>query len=191
MGETAAILFDTDRGQTHPITDAGLLDRFAGAHNDERPLIMVNNANTVITGAEGSNTQSEGEQDSLINDPYAMTTRKLFYEKLEHGKWGEAIDMLGERLKNADEGYARELLTEFRDKFQEMGLNDAANELTSILAFSDLGMGFDFFNTSENSTGDVAEPDVAINRYKIEQHFDWERLKPPQHVQPFLGVSYG
>ncbi len=191
MGVTAAILFDTDRGQTHPITDVGLLDRFTGAHDDERPLTTIDNISTVITSTAGSTTDSEEEHGSLINDPYAMTTRKLFYEKLEHGKWGEAIDMLGDRLKNADEGYARELLTEFRDKFQEMGLNDAANELTSILAFSDLGMGFDFFNTSENSTGDVAEPDVAINRYKIEQHFDWERLKPPQHVQPFLGVSYG
>ena len=146
MGDTAATLFDIDRGQARAETDANLLDRFMGAHNDDRPLILVDN--TRITAATEDAAQSEDSHDTLINDPYAVTTRKLFYEKLQDGKWGEAIDMLAKRLENADEDYARELLTEFRDEFEALGLQDAADQLTAILAFNDINAGFAFFSNN-------------------------------------------
>lgn len=185
MGDTAATLFDTDRGQQHRIGDANLPGLFALAHNHETsgtdtPIIFSN-----------ANAADSDAADSLIANPWVQSLKQRVFEKIQNNGWGEGIDFLMQRLDGRDFEEVEQVLLDFQHECSQRGYEEAAAHIGSLLAYAELGLDADFFNTSENSAGGVAEPDVDINRYRIESHFANERHKPEQHVQPFLGISYG
>lgn len=186
MGVTAAKLFDSDRAQTQPITDTFLPGVFAGAHDHESTA-----THTPIIISQAQSDADSDAADSLMANPWVQTLKQRVLAKIENKGWGEGIDLLIKNLDGREFEQAEKILKEFQYEFAEAGYHEAANYIGDLLSYSDLGLGFDFFNTSENSGGGVPEPDADINRYRIESHFADERLKPRQHVQPFLGISYG
>ena len=111
--------------------------------------------------------------------------------KINSGQWGEGIDILMNGLDSMAPDTASRVVADIQNKLADGGYKEASNHLSSLLAYTDLGMDVDFFNTGQNSPGDVPEPDVKVNRQPIEAHFAGERHKPEMHVQPFLGTSYG
>lgn len=100
-------------------------------------------------------------------------------------KTAEARDLFwGVSQRSQQLGHALELTSQVTQRLNSV-------EPINILNLADLGLDIEFFNTGQNSSGDVPESDVKINRHPIEQHFEDEKFKPPQFVVPFTGISYG
>ena len=186
MGVTAAQLFDFDRDLAQPVEGVRLPGLFADAHSPDTAA----NSQPIIVSQTQSDADTEAA-DSLMANPWMQTLKQRIFAKIENNGWGEGIDLLMRSLDGRELEQAEKILQEFQYEFAAAGYAEAAAYIGDLLSYSDLGLGYDFFNTSENSGGGVPEPDVDINRYRIENHFAEERFKPRQHVQPFLGVSYG
>lgn len=186
MGDTAAILFDTDRGEAHRLGDADLPGLFTHAHNHD----TTGQNQTIISAGANAGADSDAA-DSLVANPWIQSLKQRVFAKIQESGWGEGLDMIMNALDGREYEEVEAVLLDFQDEFIQRGYKEAATHIDSLLAYADMGLDFDFFNTSENSVGSVTEPDVQTNRYRIENHFDLERHKPEQHVQPFLGVSYG
>ena len=117
MGDTAAILFDTDRGTAHRIGETELPGLFMVAHDHE----TTGTDSAIITA--GANAIADTEAgDSLIANPWVQTLKQRVFAKIQESGWGEGIDILLERLDGRDfeevEQVLRDLVLELPDENQ-------------------------------------------------------------------------
>lgn len=169
----------------------GLAVTFGAAHGGRD---IQNSYNT-----NGINNTTQ-ETKTLVMDPYQRSPLERLFAQIGNGadeaSLSKALNKLFKHLDGKSADYTFNTLKKLFDGLEERGYDPFNSpqivfEINQFLSFNDMGLDIEFFNTGPNSTGGVPEPDVSINRYAIEHHFDGERHKPLQHVQPFSGLSYG